>query len=745
MRLVVRGALGGLVAVAASCALRSEAPLSESQLPAILAGDTALNRQAHSAEASTMAPAHEPAARAIHDTDEGSPTMDDALMHVAERVCEQLDLSRPELAAIASVKEAEGAHAAAVRLVRHLRARETPRLVYGLDYVQLLRSRASEEQRRAARGRLERALRQPLVAGSRHGNPISQVGPDVLFLGADESLCRQIGNVVLASREHWSEGSWGVTRSICELITWMMALPECPDEALVPLFGWLLDQTRAEWEWARTWNENSLGSSGHNWWLHTFLGFYQAGLYFPEFKGFEGFRAFAPTYFEREMQVLMEVDGFTRERSSGYHWGTFSHWLCLMQLAQANGIGFSPQFHERLARAAEVEWKTLAPNGDIPHLGDTRPLHRPDRSLERLRRVAAVFAMPEGKYVAESLAPGWTPPYEGLLPEGGRNLLPDYERLEARAPAGPTADTALPRSGYYFMRQDWTPASDWMCIEAGPLGSVVQSHDHTHVFSFELYSRGRPILIDNGSGPYGDSPERMWRVRSASHNVPTVDGADHIPVKDEWRWNGAVIPIVDSWLTKPAFAYFSGAHEGYRYLPEGVASSRRKVFYLRGQYWILLDRFTPETDAEHTYQLHFHISAPCRLDGDRLVTEGEGGNLLIVPVPGLGGEPALEPCPYPLEGYDNPDHLCYTRRGAGNQLFAALLVPFQGDHVPQVAVRRIDVHADGRTLSPWEATGLEIEIAGRRDVYVDQHMQWNLPWEAGGSSGEGRLFHSRCP
>ena len=116
---------------------------------------------------------------------------------------------------------------------------------------------------------------------------------------------------------------------------------------------------------------------------------------------------------------------------------------------------------------------------------------------------------------------------------------------------------------------------------------------------------------------------------------------------------------------------------------------------------------------------------------------------MIVPVPGLGGEAALEPCPYPLDGYDNPDHLSYTRRGPGKQLLVTLLVAFEGEEIPEVVVGAIDVRADGRVLDPWEGTSLEIEINGRRDVYMDQHMQWNLPWSAGGYTGEGRLFHSR--
>jgi len=681
--------------------------------------------------------------RVAQKQDEESRTVQDALDELSTQICEQVDWSRPELDAIAAVREAKGDRAAALALVRYLRAREEPRLIHGRRYVDLIRARASDEQRQRARERLERALGRPLVRKGHHGNPITAAGTDVLILAADQALYRRIGEVVLESRDDWASGSWGVTRSICELVTDLFPVPECPDDVFVPLLGWLLRQAPAEWQWARTWDEKSLGNSGHNWWLHTFIGFYEAGLYFPEIRGFARFRAFAPTYFEREMSVLMEEDGYTRERSSGYHSGTVNHWLQVLRLADVSGTRFSPAFNERLRSVAATEWKMLSPNGDFPYMGDA--WRRSGRSLERLRRLAVLFDMPEAKYVAEALDPDWQPTYEGLLVDGAQNLLPDYERFQARPPAGPTADTALPRSGYYLMRQDWTPHADWVCIEGGPLGSAVQSHDHTHVFNFELYSRGGPILIDNGSGAYGDSPGRMWRVSSAAHNVVTVDGADHIPIEDEWRWKGATIPTVDSWLSEPAYAYFSGAHEGYRYLPEGIASSRRKLFYLRGEYWILIDRFTPESEAEHEYKLHFHVGAPCRLEGDRLVTSGEGGNLLIVPVEGLDGEPALEPCPYPLEGYDNPEHLSYTRRGAGKQLLATLLVPFEGNDVPEVAVRPVKVHADGRTLSPWEATGLEIEINGRRDVYVDQHMQWNLPWQAGGYSGRGRLFHSRLP
>jgi hypothetical protein len=239
----------------------------------------------------------------------------------------------------------------------------------------------------------------------------------------------------------------------------------------------------------------------------------------------------------------------------------------------------------------------------------------------------------------------------------------------------------------------------------------------------------------------------MWRVGSAAHNVCTVDGQDHVPVVESFLMGAEIIPTVDDWRPERDFAYFSGVHEGYLRLPQKVTAWRRKLFYLRGQYWIMLDRFTAPGEAEHEYQLHFHVNAPSTLHPDgRLVTgaetrAGEGGNLLIIPVPGAAGEAAIEPHPWPVADYENPDHLTYTHRATGNWLFATLLIPWEGAP-PEVAVEFLPVLADEREVGAWEITALAITIAGRRDVYVDQHMHWNLPWQAGGYAGEGRVFHS---
>jgi hypothetical protein len=238
----------------------------------------------------------------------------------------------------------------------------------------------------------------------------------------------------------------------------------------------------------------------------------------------------------------------------------------------------------------------------------------------------------------------------------------------------------------------------------------------------------------------------MFRRGSAGHSTTTVDGKSSVPISGDMSFDAVVLPLVQDWISDPKFAYLSAVHEGYR-LTAKVPAVRRKVFYLRGGYWIVLDRFSAAaTGDEHTYEAHFHIAAPVRLDADgRAVTEGAGGNLVIAQAGGARGEPTLEDCAFPLKGYANPRHLSFTQKRKGHGLMATVLVPFLNDKVPDVKVTVLAVEQDERLVAPYETTALAIVIDGKRDVYVDQHMHWNLPWNAGGHAGVARLFHSCLP
>ncbi|MCX5661366.1 MAG: heparinase II/III family protein [Planctomycetota bacterium] len=687
-------------------------------------------------------------------------------LDLAERLCRQVDWKRPEFARGPLAKKfARGDWAgAATGLVRHLRKRRKPDTGYSLKFAAALRSGASPESLAQAGAALEAALAVDPLTTNR-GSPAVAVDPHTLILAITGHRFERLTQRVIDSRPNWGQWGrcgWGTCCSINRCLRALFPLPECDDAHFVPLLAFLVEQATAEWSWSHGWDEALLGTSGHNYWAACYGGLAQAGLLFPEFLPLAKFGSLLPGWLDHELNILMAPDGFTRERS-GYHWGTADELFDLAHLAAINGRKLSPRGQARLQAMAEVDWKVVTPDGDLPYVGDTGH-RRPGCLLGRVRLHAALAESGESKWVAERLEPKGTAKSDSktvaktgkgsratkihiakksaTLHHLGRDLMPVYRKLKAVAPKGP--DTCLPDSGYYFIRRDWSPTSDYACIDAGTRGNIVTSHDHAAVFHLLLHSHGTAVLVDNCSGHYGDNPARTWRVGSASHNLATADEQDIVPFTNEWRWEGVVAPAVQEWVNAPKYAYFSGVHEGYARLKPAVPAVRRKLFYLRGGYWILIDRFTAASKEEaHTYDLNFHLAKPATLgEGGRVATAGPGGNLLILPVAGASGEAALGPNPHPLEGYENPAHLRYRQAVKGHGLFVTLLVPFEGDRPPRTAVKLVDVHADERNVSPWEATGLEITHEGRRDVYVDQHMEWVLPWKVGGVEGDARVFHS---
>ncbi len=680
--------------------------------------------------------------------------MSDSMTDIARFLCEQVDGSRPELAAA----ECAAAHrrgdwlAAATGFIHHLRARRKPFIGYSATYIAQLRRHATPAGRRQARQQVRALLDAGFLGGDWPDGrgTLLAARPEELQLGATAADFANSGAAIAAARPHWDKSAIHTIHNVARYLQSVFPLPECSDEALVPVFAFLLAIFPREWKWARTWGDTMLGTTGHNWWVCQFGATWKLAFLFPEFKGFARFQALMPLWFERELRTLTFPDGFTQECSVAYHIGTTDLFYDAVRLAAANGIRINREAQQRLRLMAEVEWKLLQPDGRYPAFSDCHNLE--PLLLQRMRSLAAIAGVPELKYLAEKLVPAKPAPFGRMLvetlyyPSVGEDLAPRYRKLAARCPA--TLDTCLPDAGLYVMRQDWTRTADYAAIDATRKGNIVTSHGHGAIFDLMLCARGRAITVGNGKGPdVGmDEPRRVWRVKSESHTVATVDGEDHLPLRAIYRFANHVVPTIEDWITAPDFAYFAGVHEAYERLEKRVSGCRRKLFYRRGGYWILIDRFTAASDDDlHTYRQHFQLAVPGRVrDDGSVVTEGKGGNLLFLPLTGARGVASLMPNPWPLEGYFNPDQLVFTQADVrGNGLFVSVLVPFAGARVPQVTARLLPVQADDRELTPWEATGLEIVVNGRRDVYVDLHMHWNLPWECGGHHGHGRLFHSQ--
>lgn len=662
------------------------------------------------------------------------------LPNPCQLIADRTDWSRPELQCFKQrLDQGEPAETVIPDLIGHLRQRKSPDLGYSPAYVQEVRQCAGEKKIAAARERWEKALEPTLFV--HHVLTITQLGAETILAAATPELCRRSAEKVLDFQPHWERehGAFGPVYSICELITYLFPLEECRNDDLVPLFAWLLVQIPHEWARSRTWDELMLGNSGHNWWSHSFHGFWLASLFFPEFKPVQKFAAFYPTYLERELKLLFEPDGWSKEGATGYHQSGARGCLKMAHYAERNNLAIFPFVQERIPVIYAQIWKQLAPDGRIPGFHDDGT----NVGLDKLRAFSAKDGNAEAKYAIDQLFPDWEPEWNGLLPLLGENLYSQYKKLVPR-PVPP--DSVIPDGGYYMMRSAWSPRGDYLAINAGIVGPIVTSHKHMDMFNFVLYSRGRSILADNW---YGDCAEmekepmvRRWRVGGSAHNVATVDNLDQGKIQQVYRYETTILPLIEDWRSEPGYAYFSASHEGYQRLEQPV-SVRRKIFYVRGGYWIMIDRFTAREDQLHDYQLYFQLDTPAELlDNGRLFTSGDGGNLAIIPAAGIEIEAEKTPNPYPIKGYNNPDVLCYRQNQCASTQFVTLMVPFNNEERPAVELELIPVNCDDRILTPFEATALRIVINGQEDFYFDHHMHWNLAWQAGPHAGTERLWHS---
>jgi hypothetical protein len=281
---------------------------------------------------------------------------------------------------------------------------------------------------------------------------------------------------------------------------------------------------------------------------------------------------------------------------------------------------------------------------------------------------------------------------------------------------------AFPYAGQYVMRSGWTDDDRFTIIDAGPYGIA---HQHEDNLSFELFAYDDYLITDPGSYRYNyDSPWRKFMVSSLSHNTVVVDhqGQNRRIQRDLW---GAEEPLPHLLSSSEGLIVFRGTYDaGYGPGAELKVAHTRTVMFVRGRYWVIIDRLVPADDVEHLYEALFMLNAPKAVaEGDRVVTERDGPNLLLVAAPQEGqvvtvtmgqaepvkrgwkrGGKTVLPNPTAVVG----------RRAAGPTLLATLLYPTpKGEDAPALEFEFVE--ADPLTAVTVKVTHAD----GRQDVLCD--------------------------
>jgi hypothetical protein len=410
---------------------------------------------------------------------------------------------------------------------------------------------------------------------------------------------------------------------------------------------------------------------------------------FPEFDNASKWRDRGVDLLQRAMDAQFFVDGSHIEQSPGYAMGATEDLLDVALLARRNNDNtiFPPARVQQLDRAIEAYRQFLTPDGKRPAIGDTyrtasdgfylragfaigrtnpatfsvttislQSGHTAavgdylisDNSAE-LMRVTSVSGTLVG--VSRGVA-GTTPQnvnstiydlgnYPFAKPRTRDMFMLGSQRLQGfmRVPAAPVGlidargkTFVMPDSGNFIARSNDSSTATQITFDAGPKGGI---HGHNDLLNFELWSGGRPLIMDPGLYKYDGSNDQKYVQSTRAHNTINVDGQNTGEVE------GSTNPsIIRSSTINNSFAQFTGTHFAYAHLPGGGPVVTRSIWYNYSDTMLVVDFV--EGNRSRTYQQSFNVSADVAANTTG-TTNGEfktrfsdgGGNVRVVPL--LGG------------------------------------------------------------------------------------------------------------
>lgn len=412
---------------------------------------------------------------------------------------------------------------------------------------------------------------------------------------------------------------------------------------------------------------------------------------FPEFAESAEWLAWSRDELVRNIQSDLLPDGVHCEQSTDYHHLVLKNYLWIKKLALLNHIDMPDPFDRLVGKALEFSLYAHRPDGMIPALsdGDSRCF------LDLLQQGYEIY--------------------------GGEHLVYATSRGTKGTPPV-SRSQGFVDSGYYILRSGWGERGEayqderYLIFDCGPLGAG--NHGHLDLLSFEASAYGKPLIVDPGRYTYDESGPINWRVRfrgTASHNTVLVDRRNQ--TRYEWRKNRFKIsgPEPDRelvrFVSKPNLDYLHGIAQSHEY----PVTHERKVLFIAGEYWIIVDVLRAE--EAHRYDLLFHLSPMA--EGQVLITQAQGTLSILSPqlllvhplIPSLS--PSVERGFVSTSyGKKEPAPIVQLTQQASCAWFFTVVYPYKKE-APSISIHLENVEEDG------QRTTVPITIAHKARSYRD--------------------------
>lgn len=354
--------------------------------------------------------------------------------------------------------------------------------------------------------------------------------------------------------------------------------------------------------------------SGNNWLTMEISALATVAANFPEYEQSPVWLDYAVETMTESMKKQVYPDGVQTELTSHYHQVALKNFELFKNICDRAGKPLPDFFNQTIEKMYGYMAHTIRPSGDrlLNNDGDKGS----DREV--MLEAAKTYDHPEWAYLAANGA-------AGTMPKDG----PSY---------------AYPWAGHLVSRSGYDADAHWSFFDIGPWGS---GHQHNDMLHLSIAAYGRDLLVDAGRFAYKGAVAEKFRGYARStrgHNAVVIDGKGQRPgvrVTDE--------PLsAKHFRIEPAFDFAWNSFDRF-YDMEGV-QHHRSLFYVRGQFWVVVDKV--ETREPRKVETLWHWHPDCQvevLDNGVVRTNNEKGNLRITPVEKADWKVEV------VEGQEEPD------------------------------------------------------------------------------------------
>ena len=354
--------------------------------------------------------------------------------------------------------------------------------------------------------------------------------------------------------------------------------------------------------------------SGNNWLTMEISALATVATNFPEYNDAEEWLNYSIDTMAESMKNQVYPDGAQTELTSHYHNVSLSNFDLFKEICDRAGKPLPPFFNRTLEAMYAYIAHAVRPDGNriLNNDGDLGS----DRSL--ILKGAHTYDKPDWEYIVTNGKSGINPTED-----------PSY---------------LFPWAGQLISRSGFDADAHWSFFDIGPWGS---GHQHNDKLNISVSAYGRDLLVDAGRFAYtGEVADkfRSYARGSQGHNVLLFDhkGQGAGPLLAEQPLSE------EQWEMTDAYDYAKGSFDIFPGL-EGKLKHTRHLYYSRGDFWIVVDEIETDRPRKIDALWHWHPTCKVAVNGNKVYTENDRGNLQIVPVGNRKWEINL------IEGQEEPE------------------------------------------------------------------------------------------